>query len=76
MTKAEVHAIVKEYELAFHCLRYSEIYYFYSKQKDKAQRFEIFYGEDGKYDRLTGLGDSDQGSDTSCVPGLLSEYIN
>ena len=73
MTKSEVHEIVKEYERVLHCRRYSEIYYYYSKDDDKALRFEVFYDEEGKYFDISGEGDSSKLYDEGCVPGLLSE---
>jgi hypothetical protein len=47
MGTAEVHTIIREYAAVYHCKQYSEIYYYYSQDEDRALRFEIFYDENG-----------------------------
>jgi hypothetical protein len=45
MTLNEIHEIVQGYEKVLHCRTYSEIYYYFSTEDDKALRFEITYDE-------------------------------
>ena len=71
-TIKEVHKIVTEYELVLQCYRGSEVYYYYSKEDDKALRFEIWY-RDGKYSKMSGEDDSYRINTESCGPGLLPE---
>jgi len=71
-TRKEVHEIVTEYELVLRCSWDSEVYYYYSKDDNKALRFEIWY-ESGKYYKISGEDDSYRINAESCVPGLLPD---
>jgi hypothetical protein len=50
----KVHEIVRGYEKVYHCQSYSEIYYYFSTEDDKALRFVIMYDEQLKISKIYG----------------------
>lgn len=74
MTINEIHAIVQGYENVYHCGDYSEIYYYYSQEDNKALRFELLYDEQGRFKQLRGEDDDSRTIRTEgCMPGLIDE---
>ena len=75
ITKNHVHSIVVEYEQAFTCGDFREVYYYYSKNKSDAIRFEIIYDFDGRYVKLMGEDDSSTISTEGCIRDLSDKQI-
>ena len=75
MTLREVHAIVKGYKEVYHCFGFSELYYYFSGDEDKAVVFMLTYDNDGKFVDLRGNDpfSSSFGVGSECSVGLLGE---
>lgn len=73
MAISDVHKLITEYKQVFRCGTRGEIYYYYSKDDDKAIRFKIIYDEVGQFRKLMGEDDSTRFGDDGCVIGLLDE---
>jgi hypothetical protein len=70
MSPKEVHNIVKGYDEIFVCGDYKEIYYYFSRNDDKALRLQIFYDNDHKYVSLQGEDDNSRYIKTEdCIYG-------
>ncbi len=77
MSAQEVHQIIPKHEAGYRCRTDSipsEIYYFFSKEDDKAVRIEVVYDE---YERYQFLRPEDRNSTRisveNCEPGYLGE---
>jgi hypothetical protein len=73
-SRAKVHEIVKGYSMVYHCADYSEIYYYFSTEDNKALRFEILYDEFSKFKSLhTEDHDSRTIRISNCVEGKIED---
>jgi hypothetical protein len=80
MTVDEVHHVVQDYEKVYRCRSsadtrfYSEIYYYFSVKDQGALRFEVFYDQKEKFEKLQG---EDNNSSTirtdDCEIGLIGK---
>ncbi len=74
MSKSQIHTTIKGYEMVYHCKQFSEIYYFFSNQEEKAIRFEVIYDERGNYAYFRGEEpDSQTIRLEGCTEGLIEE---
>ena len=73
MSSDEVHSIVRGYKTVMRCGTNAEIYYFFSTDVDKAERYLVSYDEKGKLEFTIIEADSYSLSDITCVPGRLGE---
>jgi hypothetical protein len=72
-----VHKLVLGYEKVFHCGE-SEVYYYFSENRENALKFRIFYDENHLGKERTFLSIISQENPSTigvdgCVPGLLEE---
>jgi hypothetical protein len=72
MTIQNVHAAVHGYKASYRCSPDKEIYYFLTTGDDTALRFEIYYDQERRFEKIVGEDDDSRTIRTEgCEPGLL-----